>query len=48
MQVQGADIDMTFLKNARRSPDVDTMLGQPRRRWISIVPSLGVRLVFAD
>ena len=31
----------------RHSPNVDTMLGQRRRRWPDIVPALGERLVFA-
>ena len=33
--------------DTRRSPNAGTMLGQRRRRWTSIVPALGERLVFA-
>ena len=33
--------------NTSRSPNVGTMLGQRRRRWLNIVPTLGGRLVFA-
>ena len=33
--------------NMKRSANVGTMLGQRRRRWANIVPSLAERLVFA-
>ena len=33
--------------NSRRSPKVGLMLGQRRRRWTNIEPTLGERLVFA-
>ena len=34
--------------NMRRSRNVGTMLGQRRRRWPSIVPTLCERFMFAD
>ena len=33
--------------NTRRPPNVGSMLGQRRRRWTNIEPTLGERLVFA-
>ena len=39
--------DRTIPANPRRSPNVGTMLGQRRRRWANIVPTLGEHLVFA-
>ena len=36
-----------FPANTRRSANVGTMLGQRRRRWSNIVPTLAERLVFA-
>ena len=32
--------------NTKRSPNIDTVLGQRRRRWANIVPTLAERLGF--
>ena len=42
-----AVVQATDPANTRHPPNVGTMLGQSRRRWANIVPTLGGCLVFA-